>query len=222
MQKIFLISLVALGLGISSASFSQETKQETTEQPTPETTATETATTEPKADEAATSEPNSEDQTFPVAKDPENQIGVEYLKEAHGAWKIICIRAAEGKTENCRMYQLLKDDTDSAVAEISILKLEKAAQAAAGVNFITPLGTLLTAQASMRIDSGKVKRYPYNWCEKQGCITRFGLTVAELDNLKKGSKAVMSITAVAAPKAPLSLDLSLTGFTAAWKALNTE
>ena len=215
MQKIFLISLIALGLGISSASFAQDTTtQETTEQP-----AAETATTEP----AAETEPKAEeDQTFPVATDPEDQIGAEYIREEHGAWQIICVRAEEGKTENCRMYQLLKDDTGSAVAEISILKLENASQAAAGVNFITPLGTLLTAQASMRVDAGKVKRYPYSWCEKLGCITRFGLTNAELNNLKKGNKAVMSITAAAAPKAPLSLDLSLTGFTAAWNALNSK
>lgn len=217
MHKIFLILFVALGMSISTVSFAQDTTTETTEEPIVETT-----TAEPAAEAETTEATTAEDETFPVAEDPTEQIGSEYIREAHGDWQIICIRAGEGKTENCRMYQLLNDDTDNAVAELSILALENAEQAAAGVNFITPLGTLLTAQASMRIDSGKVKRYPYSWCEQLGCITRFGLTKAELETMKKGNKAVMSITAAAAPKAPLSLDVSLSGFTAAWNALNAK
>jgi invasion protein IalB len=217
MQKIFLILFIAMGLSISTASIAQDTATETAEEPKVE------ATTEEPAPETETAETtSSEDQTFPVAEETTEQIGSEYIRGTHGDWQIICIRTGKEKPDNCRMYQLLNDETDNAVAELSILALENASQAAAGVNFITPLGTLLTAQASMRVDSGKVKRYPYSWCEKLGCITRFGLTNAELNSLKKGNKAVMSITAAAAPKAPLSLDVSLSGFTAAWNALNAK
>lgn len=206
MKNKFLIPLVVLGLSISSVGFSQET------------TATQTQVTtgaQPKAE-------TPEDQTFPVAKQQKNKIGTEYIRDTHGDWKTVCVNLGKDKAPNCRIFQILKDDTGNNVAEISILALKDARQAAAGVNFVTPLGTLLTAQASMRIDAGSVKRYPYSWCEKQGCITRFGLTKEELSNLKKGNKAVMTIVAVAAPKKPLALNVSLKGFTAAWTALSAD
>jgi len=215
MQKTFLNTLIALGLSISTTGFAQTTTTtETTEQIATETE----AATE---DTAAGTTP-SEDQTFPVAQDPDSKIGTDIIKEENGDWKIVCTIIAEGKTSNCRMFQILKDETGGAVAELSILALSEAAQAVAGVNFVTPLGTLLTAQVGMRVDAGQAKRYPFSWCTAAGCITRFGLTDAELSNLKKGNKAVMTITAAAAPDKPLALDVSLTGFTATWTALAAE
>jgi len=212
MQKIFLNTLVALSLSISTASFSQTTTTtETPEQTTPEAE----AATEGTADKTTP----SEDQTFPVAQNPDSKIGTDIIKEENGDWKIVCTIIAEGKTSNCRMFQILKDETGGAVAELSILALSEAAQAVAGVNFVTPLGTLLTAQVGMRVDAGQAKRYPFSWCTTAGCITRFGLTDVELNNLKKGNKAVMTITAAAAPEKPLALDVSLTGFTATWTSL---
>lgn len=212
MQKILLNALVALSLGISTASFAQTTTTETTEPAA--------AVTEAPAEAATTEATASEDQTFPVAQDPKDQIGTDYIKEEHGDWKIVCTTVAEGQKPSCRMFQILKDENGGAVAELSILVLSEAAKAAAGVNFVTPLGTLLTAQVAMRIDAGSVKRYPFSWCTTAGCITRFGLTSAELDTLKKGNSAVMTISAAAAPNKPLTLKLSLTGFTASWAALS--
>jgi invasion protein IalB len=206
MHKIFLTSLIALGFSMGSTSFAQETTTGTTEEA-------------PTAQGAETQPTSAEDQTFPVAEDAENIVGREFIKEEHGDWKTVCVTLAEGQAPSCRLFQLLKDENGGAVAEISVIALKDAKQAVAGVNFITPLGTLLTAQASMRIDSGKVKRYPFNWCEQKGCITRFGLTKAELGSLKKGNKAVMTIASAAAPKNPIPLHVSLTGFTAAWTAL---
>jgi len=203
MKNKFLIPLVALGLSISSVGFSQET------------TATQTQTTTDAQPKVKT----TEDQAFPVAKKQKRKIGSEYIRDTHGDWKTVCVYLGKDKTPNCRIFQILKDDKGGNVAEISILALKKATQAAAGVNFVTPLGTLLSAQAGMRIDAGSVKHYPYGWCEKQGCITRFGLTKEELANLKKGKKAVMTIVAVGAPNKPLVLNVSLKGFTAAWNAL---
>lgn len=216
MQKIFITCFVALGLSFGSVLFAQDT----TEAPTAEVETTETATPETETEVVET--PVADDKTFPVAAKPKDVIGQEYVAEEHGDWKIICSKTAQDTPPSCRLYQLLKDPAGAAVAEISILALAKEAKAAAGVNFITPLGTLLTAQASMRIDSGQVKQYPFNWCENSGCIARFGLTIAELNNLKQGIKAVMSITSVTAQSKPLALNVSLKGFTAAWNALNAS
>ncbi|MBL4751027.1 MAG: invasion associated locus B family protein [Amylibacter sp.] len=205
MHKILLTSLFALSLSTGTAVFSQDT--------TTETTTTQTTTTQASPDAAA------EDQTFPVAQAEENQIGKDFIKEEHGDWKVLCTIVGEGKAPNCRLLQILDDANGGSVAELSIIALSSKAQAEAGVNFVSPLGTLLTSQLSMRVDSGQVKRYPFSWCEAQGCVVRFGLTKAELGNLKKGNVAVMTIVAAAAPKTPLALNVSLKGFTAAWNTL---
>jgi len=220
MNNVLLTSMVALGIGLGTASFAQDTTK-------PEAPETEAAAA-PAADASAEAAPeaaNKEDEAFPVADDGETKkapVGAELVKETHGDWRIVCVVVPEDQPEQCRLYQLLTDNEDNPVAEYSIVALEAAAKAAAGVNFVSPLGTLLTAQASMRIDSGKVARYPFGWCDSQGCIARYGLTNAELDNMKRGNKAVMTIVAAAAPKNPIELNLSLTGFTAAWNALKGE
>jgi TPR repeat protein len=168
------------------------------------------ATTEPQAGDAAIKEPTA---------DPEIQIGAEYIKEEHGDWKIVCIRTGKDNKPNCRVFQLLKDESGSAVAKLSLLALSGEAKAAASVNFVAPLGTLLSAHVAMRIDAADAKRYPFVWCEKRGCVTRFGLTQPELENLKKGNQAIMTIVSVGAPKQPIGLVVSLKDFTAAWDSL---
>ncbi len=216
MNKVFLTSMVALGLSMSTASFAQDTTTPTTE---------ETKTEVEKVEEAQPEAVNKEDEAFPISEDGKTKkvpVGTEIVKSEHGDWKIVCVALPEDQPEQCRLYQLLVDKEDNPVAEYSIVALDKAAKAAAGVNFISPLGTLLTAQASMRVDSGQVKRYPFGWCDAQGCIARYGLTNAELDSMRRGNKAIMTIVAAAAPKNPIELDLSLTGFTAGWKALKGE
>jgi len=211
MQKILLTSFAALCISAGSVAFSQDT-----------TTTTEDTATQTKAETTTTEETtatSTEDQTFPVAEDTESQIGKDFIKEKFDDWDILCTVVAEGKKPNCRLYQVLEDESGGAVAELSIIALSEKAQAEAGVNFVSPLGTLLTSQVSLRIDSGQVKRYPFGWCEAQGCVARFGLTKAELVNLKKGNKAILTIAAAAAPKSPLVLTVSLKGYTNAWNAL---
>ncbi|HID36165.1 MAG TPA: invasion associated locus B family protein, partial [Ghiorsea sp.] len=105
------------------------------------------------------------------------------------------------------------------VAEVNIQRLPDGGKAAAGVDFASPLGSLLTAQVVMRVDSGKAKRYPYTWCDQYGCFARFGLTHAEIKNMQKGAKSKITIVAVADPKKPITLTMSLKGFTAAWKSI---
>ena len=222
MNKLFLTSMVALGVSLSTASFAQDTTTETSETPT---IAADAAIETPSTEEAKPEEPNKEDEAFPIAEDGKTKkvpFGTEIVKSEHGDWKIVCFAVPEDQPEQCRLYQLLVDKDDNPVAEYSIVALDEAAKAEAGVNFISPLGTLLTSQASMRVDSGQVRRYPFGWCDAQGCIARYGLTKAEVDGMKRGNKAVMTIVAAADPKNPIELNLSLTGFTAGWTALKGE
>lgn len=147
-----------------------------------------------------------------------SQVGQDYTVETKGDWEVRCIHTADG-FDPCRIYQLLKDEQGNSVAEFSMVALDEAG-AAAGATIVTPLETLLTAQLTLTVDSGKARRYPFSWCAQVGCIARVGLTAEELAAFKKGSKATVTIVPVVAPDRQVNLTVSLTGFTAAFQDMS--
>jgi invasion protein IalB len=137
------------------------------------------------------------------------------VRDTFGAWEVRC--APDG--DECFMYQLALDEKKNPVAEVSILKLPEAAEADAGVTVVTPLGTLLTAGVALQVDGGERRQYPFGYCIQVGCFARFGLAQPSLDALKRGKTGELTLVSVAQPNAPLTLDLSLSGFTAAFDSL---
>ena len=191
------------------------------------------ATSEAPAQDGAAEAPvgdasNEENLSLGQAIDPEaNQpgdggVGTPYVREEHGDWQMRCIRAPEGSEDPCQLYQLLRDETDNAVAEISMFSLPDGGQAAAGATIITPLETLLTEQLTITVDGGAAKRYPFTWCSAIGCFARVGFTAAEVNQFKRGNVAAISIVPVAAPDQKVVLDVSLTGFTAGLAAVDAS
>ena len=152
---------------------------------------------------------------------PADGPGSTYVKEAFDSWELRCVRVAEGD-EPCQLYQLLKDQKGTSTAEISMVALPEGGQAAAGATIITPLETLLPANITLQIDTAKPKVYPFTFCAPIGCVSRVGFTKAEIDALKKGAKASMTIVPAAAPSQKVVLDISLKGFTAGFDAVALE
>jgi invasion protein IalB len=140
---------------------------------------------------------------------------MEIVRDKFGDWEIRC--APEGN--ECFMYQLALDAQQNPVAEVSILKLPEQAEATAGVTVVTPLGTLLTAGVIMQIDTGEKRQYPFAWCSQVGCFARFGLDRGGVDAMKRGNAANVTLISVGSPETPVTLALSLSGFTAAYDAL---
>ena len=170
-------------------------------------------------------EQTTADDEFPVAGETatdEPQEGDGYLKSQHEKWEVRCIKALEGQEDLCRIYNLLIDEDGASVAEFNLTALPKGGKAAAGVDIATPLGSLLTKQVLLRIDSGQTNRYPYTWCDQLACYARFGLTGAEVDALKRGLNAQVTVWSVAAPEEPIVLNISLKGFTASWNEIAPE
>lgn len=146
------------------------------------------------------------------------KVGEDYVVATHGAWEVRCVKTPDD-FDPCRIYQLLKDQDQNPVAEFSIVALPQGAEAAAGGTIITPLETLLTAQLALNIDSAKAKRYPFTWCSQIGCFSRIGFSNAELGALKNGKAATVVIVPVLAPDQQVKLTASLSGFTAAYTAM---
>lgn len=160
--------------------------------------------------------PSGED-AFPVAKEAANG---PYIKSTFGTWEIRCIELENG--ENCSLYHLIRDGNGNPTAEISIVALAEGQEAKAGVTFVSPLATLLTRGIAYSIDSDRARRYSFNWCDRGGCVARFGFNAEEIEYMKNGKSGTFTIVALAAPDSPLALTLPLEGFTAAWDTLSAQ
>jgi invasion protein IalB len=179
------------------------------------------------ADPAATTDAPAADAAAPA---DELSLGTEvgandgpgstYVAANFESWEQRCVRAEKGGVDTCQLYQLLKDTKGTPVAEITLFGLPDGKEAAAGATVIAPLETLLTSGMTMQIDAGKAKAYPFSWCAQTGCFARIGLTTTEVDALKKGNKATITIVPVVAPTEKVLLDISLKGFTAGLTAVD--
>lgn len=149
---------------------------------------------------------------------PENRVGSYYTKNTHNDWQLRCLRTPDGK-DPCELYQLLRDERQTPVAEISVIPFK--GEAAAVVNFVAPLETDLQAGMGLQIDSGKSARYPFIVCAAIGCISRVGMSEGELSQLKRGKSATVSLLPFGGEpdKDLVNLTVSLNGFTAGFTEL---
>lgn len=153
----------------------------------------------------------------PVSAEP--RPGEPYVAETFGDWALRCIVNPEGE-DPCRLYQLLSDQNGNAVAEISVFPLAEGGEAVAGATIVTPLETLLTRQITLSVDGGAAKRYPFTFCAEIGCVSRAGFLQEDIDAFRRGSKAELVIVPVAAPDQTVTLEVSLSGFTAGFNAVS--
>ena len=141
----------------------------------------------------------------------------------HGDWQVICSPEVEGQPQQCEMYQLLNDQNDSPIAEISIAALPLGAEFSAGATVTTPLETFLPTGMGFTIgDSDQMRREGFRVCTVVGCVVRMGLSVDEVDQLKAGSTATVTIAPFVAVNQPVDITVSLRGFTAAFDDLQTR
>lgn len=133
-------------------------------------------------------------------------------------WRVRCIRIDEAPTDPCEMGQVLKTADGSPTAEVSLFRLEREG-VAAGATVISPLETLLPRGVTLTVDGGQGKMYPFTFCNRQGCLSQLAFTPDELAAMKKGTAATVTIYPVAAPDKPVTVTMSLSGFTAAFDSL---
>lgn len=170
----------------------------------------------PAADAPAAGTPADAAET--AATQEESQVGQYYAKSTNGEWTTRCIRTDQGK-DPCELYQLMKDGQGNSVAEMTLIPL-KNGEIAAGATLIAPLETDLIQGLGLGIDNAQPRAYPFSFCAPVGCISRMGFTAAELAALKRGNTAKVSLRPFGAnSEEPIQLQLSLSGFTAAFDEL---
>lgn len=210
MSQTVKLSLPVLALCLAGPSFAQ----------------TEPAQTDPAEDAAPAEQPPEQPSGQPAAPDLSlgepvaegPQVGEPYVSAEYGDWLLRCVVSGT-EDDPCQLYQLLSDQEDNPVAEISVFPLPQGQQAEAGVTLITPLETLLTENVTLRIDAAEAKRYPFTFCTPAGCVARIGLLPDEVNAFRRGNMAQVRIVPAAAPDQEVLLDVSLSGFTAGFAAL---
>lgn len=181
-----------------------------------------------ETDEADATAPDDEAPSDDAADDgvdlPADAVGIpsleaaEVIRDTFEDWEVRCL--ADGN--ECFLYQLALDSDGNPVAEFSLIRLPEGGEAVAGATVVTPLGTLLPAGLLMQIDSGEVRQYPFTFCNQVGCFAQLALTQAQVTALQRGRVARLGVTSIAAPEDPVELDLSLMGFTAAFRSLQED
>lgn len=145
-----------------------------------------------------------------------------YIREEHGDWEIRCLRAPEGQEDPCQMYQRLADQDGNPTADVNIFDLPDGNEIVAGATVLTPLQTLLTAQVTLTIDGGEPRRYPFSFCDTEGCYARMGFTAEDVATLRRGDAATIVVVPALAPDQRAELSMSLSGFTAGLAAVEVE
>ncbi|WP_164658963.1 invasion associated locus B family protein [Tropicibacter sp. Alg240-R139] len=179
---------------------------------------TTTEETKPEAEQTGAVEGSEAlDLGEPVAEGP--KLGERYSKDKFGDWDLACIKTEE-EQDPCSLLQIMTDPQNNPMAEISLFRLAGNQAAVAGATIVVPLETLLPAQLTVSIDGAPGKRYNYSFCNPIGCVAQIGLTQTDIDAMKKGAKATVSLVPAPAPDQTISLDLSLSGFTAGFDVVD--
>jgi invasion protein IalB len=140
------------------------------------------------------------------------QVGDVYLAEKSDPWELRCTKVEAGQGP-CQVFQLLRDETGGAVAEFNMFAIPEGKEAVAGAVVVVPLETLLEAGLIIQVDDAPAKGYSFAYCTGYGCIARVGFTAEELDAMKAGTAAKLTIVPAKAKDVKVNLTLSLAGFT---------
>ena len=190
--------------------------QETTDQDTTDQTA---ETAEQDAEAPAQNADQLLDLGTPA--DAALRVGQRYSKEKFGDWDLACVNTQSGE-DPCSLLQVLVDDEGGPVAEVSLFRIDQSGggQAVVGATVIAPLETLLPAGLTVSVDGAPGKRYNFSFCNSAGCVAQIGLTEADINAFKQGTKAIFSLRPAPSPENTVEVSMSLKGFTAGFNAVD--
>ena len=85
--------------------------------------------------------------------------------------------------------------------------------------FETAFAETFSVVLVIRYSDANAKQYPYTFCNKIGCIARIGFSQEDVDLMKAGDRAILSITHIQQPEQAITFPMSLAGFTKSYDAL---
>ena len=135
-----------------------------------------------------------------------------YIKERFENWSLKCIKTVNS-IERCEANQIIFNQKQQPVAEISIIKLPKGQVAAAAATIIVPLKTILSEGLVLAIQELEPKKYQFKFCNSIGCYSQIGLTLEDLEALKRKGKASIFLKHLSSGDQQIVIPISLSAFT---------
>ena len=142
----------------------------------------------------------------------ETQQTEPYIKERIKDWNLKCIEPIDS-IERCEANQIIFNQKQQPVAEISIFKLPKGQIAAAAATIIVPLETALNEGLVLEMQDLEPKKYQFKFCNSIGCYSQIGLTIEEVEALKSKGKASIFLKHLSSGDQQIVIPISLSGFT---------
>ena len=169
-------------------------------------------------------EENAADAAQPSLGDDTPQPGGSRILSEHGDWKLRCI-TTNIEADDCRLDQLLPDNSGNPAVQISLSPLFRHDAAVAVAQVVTPHFTLLEYELVIAIGGQRNKRSPFEWCSPLGCHAQLLLTQEELDALKEEEQTTVLFRVIVAPGqrvARAELDVPLDGFAEGYAAAEEQ
>ena len=135
-----------------------------------------------------------------------------YIKERFENWSLKCIKTVNS-IERCEANQIIFNQKQQPVVDISIIKLPKGQVAAAAATIIVPLETILSEGLVLAIQELEPKKYQFKFCNSLGCYSQIGLTDDEVEALKRKEKASIFLKHISSGDQQIVIPMSLDGFT---------
>jgi len=137
------------------------------------------------------------------------------VRSAHGAWQIRCDNKSGPGVDICALMQSVTAKNNPNIGITVILQKHKNNKTILRVQ--APLGVLLPGGLGLTVDGKDLGRTTFLRCLPSGCLADVPLAKKILRLFKSGKKATFVVFET--PKKGIGLPVSLTGFTAGYKAL---
>ena len=136
-------------------------------------------------------------------------------------WAVRCVsNETSGEKKACVMFQRLNLDSGQHLLTMQVLKQQVNSEDNKIVDtavFAVPWGVHLKRGLGINVDDGEVYRVEYERCDPNGCYAGMILVDDMLQSMMKGNEARISF--VEPSGKALSVPVSLSGFTAAYRSL---
>jgi len=166
----------------------------------------------------AQAQTTTESEEFSTGKEPEIQVGQTYSRDQFDDWEMICQKTETG-ADPCELAHLVVDQTGNAMVDLRIFPLPPGQKVIAGSTFVAPLGIMLQNGVVLELPGKESKQYPFQFCNQVGCVARIGFTPLELEAMRKGETATVTLHSVSNPNQGVSVPISLKGFATGYAAL---
>jgi invasion protein IalB len=133
-------------------------------------------------------------------------------------WSTRCEVPKGSENEQCYIFQnLVTKKDDKFIQVLNVLVGFITADGKPGLYATAPLGVSLPHGVQLRIDDGEAVRFGYRHCNNNGCLGALALSDELIEEMKGGKQAIITIHS--GGQKPVSIAVSLQGFTAGFTAL---